>query len=76
MKMRDERPMRAFGVMLGLCHQRRWHKLDFSIVVRNKVRYTATPIACGWAGAIFEVTRAFGQEQYGQKIKNIKRIKV
>ena len=25
----------------------------------------ATPIACRWAGAIFEVTKAYGQEQYG-----------
>ena len=25
--------------------------------------YTATPVACGWAGAVIEVTRSFGQEQ-------------
>ena len=36
---------------------------------KNKAGYTTTPVACGWAGAIFEVTRAFGQEQYGQRIK-------
>ena len=29
----------------------------------NKAGYTATEVACGWAGAIFEVTRPFGQEQ-------------
>ena len=29
----------------------------------NKAGYTATPVACGWAGAIIEVTRSFGQEQ-------------
>ena len=29
----------------------------------NKAGYTATEVACGWAGAIFEVTRSFGQEQ-------------
>ena len=29
----------------------------------NKAGYTATPVACGWAGAINEVTRSFGQEQ-------------
>ena len=28
---------------------------------RNKAGYTATPVACGWAGAVLEkVTRAFG----------------
>ena len=29
----------------------------------NKAGYTATPVACGWAGAIIEVSAAFGQEQ-------------
>ena len=32
-------------------------------IFRNKAGYTATEVACGWAGAIFEVTRLFGQEQ-------------
>ena len=31
--------------------------------LKNKAGYTATPVVCGWAGAIFEVTRPFGQEQ-------------
>ena len=31
--------------------------------LKNKAGYTATEVACGWAGAIFEVTRPFGQEQ-------------
>ena len=29
----------------------------------NKAGYTATPVACGWAGAVFEVISSFGQEQ-------------
>ena len=30
----------------------------------NKTEYIATPVACGWAGAVLEkVTRAFGQKQ-------------
>ena len=29
----------------------------------NKAGYTATEVVCGWAGAIFDVTRSFGQEQ-------------
>ena len=33
----------------------------------NKAGYTATEVACGWAEAIFKVTRLFGQEQWGQK---------
>ena len=30
---------------------------------KNKAGYTATPVARGWAGAVIEVTRSFGQEQ-------------
>ena len=32
-------------------------------IMYNKVGYTATEVTCGWAGAIFEVTGPFGQEQ-------------
>ena len=34
---------------------------------QNKARYIATNVACRKAGAIFEVTRLFRQEQCGQK---------
>ena len=37
--------------------------LYMSILYINKAGYTATEVACGWAGAIFEVARPFGQEQ-------------
>ena len=33
----------------------------------NKAGHTATLVACGWAGAVLEVTRASGQELYAQK---------
>ena len=40
------------------------HTLPFvGSSVCNKAGYTATEVARGWAGAIFEVTRPFGQEQ-------------
>ena len=42
----------------------------FGTLNTNKAGYTATEVACGLAGAIFEVTRPFGQEQWGQKIKS------
>ena len=32
-------------------------------LLKNKAGYTATPDAYGWAGAVFEVTSSFGQEQ-------------
>ena len=41
----------------------------------KKSGYTATPVACGWVGAIFEVTIAFGQEQWGQRPQKNKKIK-
>ena len=39
---------------------------EAAIFSKNKPGYTATPVACGWAGTIFEVTRPFGQEQCSQ----------
>ena len=42
---------------------------------RNKAGYAATEVACGWAGAIFEVAIPFGQEPYGQRKKIIKKVK-
>ena len=36
-------------------------------VMLNKAGYTATPVACGWAGAVIELTKAFGQELLAQK---------
>ena len=39
----------------------------------NKAGYTATPVACGWAGAVLEkVTRPFGQEL--KKLKNAENV--
>ena len=42
----------------------------------NKAGYTATPDECGWAGAIFEVTWSFWQEQWGQRPQKTKKSKV
>ena len=40
----------------------------------NKAGYTATLVACGWAGAVLEkVTRASGQEL--KNLKNAKKVK-
>ena len=44
------------GIVVKICH-------DASS--QNKARYMATNIACGKAGAIFQVTRIFGQEHCG-----------
>ena len=41
----------------------------------NKAGYTATPVACGWAEAVIEVTRLFGQEQWSQKPQKPKKEK-
>ena len=41
---------------------------------KNRAGYTATEVACVWAGAIIEVTRPFGQEQRSPKIKMIKKV--
>ena len=44
--------------------------------ILNKAGYMATPVACGWAEAVIEVTRSFGQEQLGQKNKIHKKSKM
>ena len=41
-----------------------------------KAGYTATPVACGWAGAVIEVTSSFGQVQWGQRLQKPKKSKV
>ena len=46
-----------------------------SNVYENKAGYTATPVACGWAGAIIEVSGTFGQEQKGQTPNNAEKVK-
>ena len=38
--------------------------------------YTTTPVACGWAGAIFEVTWSFRQEQWDLRQQKPKKSKV
>ena len=44
--------------------------------IKNKAGYTATLVACGWAGAVLEkVTRASGQEPYAQSSKNAEKVK-
>ena len=65
--------LKALGLNSKLVlHIKRMDKLKD---LQNKARYTATEIACGWAGAIFEVTRPFGQEHWGQRNKIIKKVK-
>ena len=41
----------------------------------NKAGYTATLVACGWAGAVLGVTGSSGQELYAQKAKIVKKVK-
>ena len=42
----------------------------------NKAGYTATPVACGWAGAVKEkVTGVFGQVGLAQKAQKKKKRK-
>ena len=34
--------------------------IDYRLTLLNKAGYTATLVVCGWAGAIIEVSGAFG----------------
>ena len=53
-------------------HTLLWRSEDAS----NEAGYTAAPVACGWVGAVFEVTSSFGQEKCGQKPQKAKKSKV
>ena len=41
----------------------------------NKAGYTATLVACGWAGAVFEFLERFGECSEAKDHKNIKKVK-
>ena len=42
----------------------------------KKAGYTATPVACGWAGAMLEkAARAIGQDPWSSKLKKLKNSK-
>ena len=41
----------------------------------NKAGYTATPVACGWAGAVFELLEHLGRSSEAKDRKNIKKVK-
>ena len=43
--------------------------------IRNKAGYTATPVACGWAGAVFELLEHLGRSSEAKDRKNIKKVK-
>ena len=42
---------------------------------RNKAGYTATPVACGWAGAVIELLEHLGRSSEAKDRKNIKKVK-
>ena len=37
--------------------------------MRNEGRYTATPVACGWVGLVFEVARAVVHKHRGDRLQ-------
>ena len=41
---------------------------------RNKAGYTATPVACGWAGAVFALPEHLGRSSEAKDRKNIKEV--
>ena len=41
----------------------------------NKAGYTATSVACGWAGAVIELLEHLGKSDEAKERKNIKKVK-
>ena len=42
---------------------------------KNKAGYTATSVACGWAGAVFELLKHLARSSEAKDRKNIKKVK-
>ena len=59
----------VYKVLLFLMTRRCQRSHPFSDTKVNKAEYTATPVACRWAGAVFEVTWSLGQEQQGHRLQ-------
>ena len=47
----------------------------FPSLVVKKAGYTATLVACGWAGAVFELLKHLGKCSEAKDRKNIKKVK-
>ena len=43
--------------------------------IKNKAGYTATSVACGWAGAVFELLKHLARSTEAKDRKNIKIVK-
>ena len=43
--------------------------------MKNKAGYTATSVACGWAGAVIELLEHLGKSGEAKDRKNIKKVK-
>ena len=57
------RKRRKFKNLRSAEKQRKFGAFKQVSASKNKAKYTATPVAGGWAGAVFEVTGLLGQEQ-------------
>ena len=49
--------------------------VDKNTFLSNKAGYTATPVACGWAGAVFELLEHLRRSSEAKDRKNIKKVK-
>ena len=62
----------------GRCLKLRWAGCSADLVhecMNNKAGYTATLVACGWAGALFELLKHLGKCSEAKDRKNIKKVK-
>ena len=48
---------------------------DFTCAKQNKAGYTATSVACGWVGAVFELLQHLARSSEAKDRKNIKKVK-
>ena len=61
------------GILTGAVPQ--GHKAWTPKGCGNKAGYTATSVACGWAGAVFELLKHLARSSEAKDRKNIKKVK-
>ena len=64
----------AYAIQINT--EQRLRFLPDSVYHENKAGYTATPVACGLTGAVFELLEHLGRSSEAKDRKNIKKVKL
>ena len=69
----------CYSLVVEVTYANRYDKMNMKkcwiTLYLNKAGYTATLVACGWAGAVFELLKHLARSSEAKDRKNIKKIK-